>query len=109
MKRRTRSPIEQRRPRGAVLTGAAARANKLQAIGGRSRTVGALAFGAIAVGTVAIGALAIGRLVIGRARIRRLEIDDLVVRRLHVTEDLQAPGIAEPKAPPPSSTAPNKV
>ena len=46
----------------------------------------ALALAAVAVGVLAIGALAIGRLAIGRARIRRLEIDELVVRRLRVTE-----------------------
>ena len=40
---------------------------------------------------MALGALVIGRLVIGRARIRRLEIDDLVVRRLRITEGMQIP------------------
>jgi hypothetical protein len=108
MKRRNRDPIERRRLREAVLTGGSARANELQTISGRSRSLGALALGAIAVGTVAIGALAISRLVIGRARIRRLEIDDLIVRRLQITEDFKAPGIADPKAPPPSSAAQNK-
>lgn len=56
-----------------------------------ARAVGAMAVGALAVGALAIGALAIGRLVIGRTRIRRLEIDELVVRRLHVTESVEAP------------------
>jgi len=53
--------------------------------------VGALALGATAIGALAIGAVAVGRLGVGRARIRRLEIDELVVRKLHVIEDLQAP------------------
>jgi len=60
-----------------------------QAVGARS--VAALALGAMAVGALAIGALAIGRLAIGRARIRRLEIDELVVRRLRIIEQLEAP------------------
>jgi hypothetical protein len=109
MRRRNRVAIEQRRLREAAFTGAGARANELQTIGGRSPTVRALAFGAIALGSVAIGALAIGRLVIGRARIRRLEIDEVIVRRLRITEDFQAPGIAEPEAPPPSSPAQEQV
>lgn len=58
-----------------------------EAIG--AQAIGVLAISAVAVGALAIGALAIGRLVIGRARIRRLEIDELVVRRLRITEDLQ--------------------
>lgn len=62
----------------------------------RSRSIGAkaigtLAVGAFAVGALAIGALAIGRLAVGRARIRRIEVDDLVVRRIHITEKLQLP------------------
>lgn len=56
-----------------------------------SQAIGALVIASVAVGALAIGALAIGRLVIGRARIRRLEIDELVVRRLRITEQLQAP------------------
>ena len=56
-----------------------------------SQSFGALALGAIAIGAFAIGALAIGRLAIGRARIRRLDIDELVVRQLHVTDDLHVP------------------
>jgi hypothetical protein len=59
-----------------------------------ARAVGAFAVGAVALGTIAIGAMAIGRLAIGRARIRRLEIDELVVRRLHVVDELHAPTIA---------------
>ena len=54
-----------------------------------ANAIGALAVGAIAIGALAIGALAIGRLVIGRTRIRRVEVDELVVRRLHVTEELR--------------------
>ena len=56
-----------------------------------AKAIGALAIGAVAIGALAIGALAIGRLAVGRARIRRIEVDDLVVRRLHITEKLQAP------------------
>ena len=41
--------------------------------------------------TVAVGALAVGRLAVGQARIRRVEIDELVVRRLRITEELQVP------------------
>lgn len=59
-----------------------------------ARAVGALAVGAVALGAIAVGAIAIGRLAVGRARIRRLEIDDLVVRRLHVVDELHAPTIA---------------
>ena len=53
--------------------------------------IGSVVIGALAVGALAIGAIAIGRLVIGRARIRRLEIDELVVRRLRITEEVQVP------------------
>lgn len=53
--------------------------------------VGSVVIGALAIGALAIGAIAIGRLVIGRARIRRLEIDELVVRRLRITEEVQVP------------------
>jgi len=35
--------------------------------------------------------LAVGRLAIGQARIRRVEIDELVVRRLRITEELSVP------------------
>lgn len=53
--------------------------------------IGAAALGALAIGALAIGALAIGRLMIRRARIRRLEIDELVVRRLRITEEARTP------------------
>lgn len=53
--------------------------------------LGSIAIGAVAVGALAIGALSIGRLFVGRARIRRLEIDELVVRRIRVTERLTTP------------------
>lgn len=56
-----------------------------------AQAVGALALATVAVGAFAIGALAIGALAIGRARIRRLEIDELVVRHLRITEELQTP------------------
>jgi hypothetical protein len=60
-----------------------------------AKTIWAVAIGAFAIGALAIGALAIGRLAIGRARIRRIEVDDLVVRRLRITEDLQVPDKSE--------------
>ena len=53
--------------------------------------LGAAAIGAAALGAVAVGALAVGRLAVGQARIRRVEIDELVVRRLRITEELQVP------------------
>jgi hypothetical protein len=56
-----------------------------------AQALGALALGAIAVGALAVGALAIGRLTIGRARMRHVEIDELVVRKLRVTDELQVP------------------
>jgi hypothetical protein len=56
-----------------------------------AQAIAALAYGALAIGALAIGAVAIGRLAIGRARVRRVEIDELVVRRLRVSEDLQTP------------------
>jgi hypothetical protein len=67
---------------GAHATGASA-------IG--AEAIGTLILGALAIGALAIGTVAIGRLAIGRARIRRLEIDELVVRRLRITERLQTP------------------
>ena len=60
-----------------------------------AQAIGALAVGAIAFGALAFGAVAIGALAIGRTRIRRVEIDDLVVRRLHITEDVRLPGKVE--------------
>ena len=59
--------------------------------------IGSVVIGALAIGALAIGALAIGRLVIGRARIRRLEIDELVVRRLRITEEVRVPERARPR------------
>lgn len=56
-----------------------------------AQALGALALGAAAVGAVAVGALAVGSLVVGRAQMRRVEIDELVVRKLCITEDLQVP------------------
>jgi hypothetical protein len=70
-------------------SGAQSRHHRSVSIG--PKAIGALAVGALALGALAIGALAIGRLAIGRSRIRRLEIDELVVRRLRVTEELQTP------------------
>jgi hypothetical protein len=56
-----------------------------------AKAIGALAIGAVAIGALAIGAVAIGRLAIGRTRIGRVEIDDLVVRRLRITEEMRGP------------------
>jgi hypothetical protein len=67
--------------------------------GAAPRAATALAVLAVAAGAFAIGALAIGRLAIGRARVRRLEIDDLVVRRLRVTEALDVPSGARADQP----------
>jgi hypothetical protein len=53
--------------------------------------LGVVAIGAAALGAVAVGALAVGRLAVGQARIRRVEIDELVVRRLRITEELSVP------------------
>lgn len=61
--------------------------------------LGALAIGAAAIGAVAVGALAVGRLAVGRAGIRRVEIDELVVRRLRITEELQVPHGPDSKGP----------
>jgi len=60
---------------------------------------GAEAIGTLILGALAIGALAIGAVAIGRARIRRLEIDELVVRRLRITEHLQVPGASAGDGP----------
>lgn len=54
--------------------------------------IGAVAIGALAIGALAIGALAIGRTAIGRVRIGQLEVDEVVVRRLRITEELHIPG-----------------
>ena len=63
----------------------------------RTISIGAIALGALALGALAIGAVAIGRLAIGRARIRRLEIDELVVRKLRVIDEIQAPTRLDPE------------
>ena len=67
------------------------RLRPLATIAAGAQAVGAFALGAMAVGALAVGAIAIGRLAIGRARIRRVEIDELVVRRLHVTDEMKVP------------------
>jgi hypothetical protein len=77
---------------GARATGASAIGTS--AIG--SVVIGALAMGALAIGALAIGRLMVGRLMVGRARILRVEIDDLVVRRLRITEEMQVPDNPEP-------------
>lgn len=56
-----------------------------------AKAIGALAIGALAIGALAIGAVAIKRLAIARTRIRRVEIDELVVRRLHITDEVRGP------------------
>jgi hypothetical protein len=56
-----------------------------------AQAIAALGYGALAIGALAIGAVAIGRVAIGRVQVRRVEIDELVVRRLRVSEDLQTP------------------
>jgi hypothetical protein len=66
-------------------------ANAIGALAVGAKAIGTLAIGALAIGALAIGAVAIGRLVVRRARIRRIEIDELVVRRLRITEELQGP------------------
>lgn len=73
--------------RPAVKVGA--QAIGAQAVG--AQAVWGVALAAVAVGALAIGAVAIGRLAIGRARIRRLDIDELVVRNLRITGQLQVP------------------
>src|SRR5262245_53519350 len=86
---------------GAHATGASA-------IG--AEAIGTLILGAFAIGALAIGAVAISRLAINRARIRRLEIDELVVRRVRITEELQTPdqsshstSLVKRDGPPPST------
>jgi hypothetical protein len=66
-------------------------ANAIGASAIGTSAIGAVAIGALAIGALAIGALAIGRLAIARTRLRRVEIDELVVRRLRITEEVQVP------------------
>jgi predicted nucleic acid-binding protein len=61
-----------------------------------AQAVGAVAFGALALGALTIGALAVGALAIGKlgirhARLGRVEIDELVVRKLRVTDEFEEP------------------
>lgn len=88
---RARDQVNRHLAGGLPHEAAVSQAHGLRAVSGASLSFGALALGAVAMGAIAIGAMAIGRLAIGRARIRRLEIDELVVRRLRVIEQLQAP------------------
>lgn len=88
---RVRHRIVEAQKTGAQATGASA-------IG--AEAIGTLLLGAFAVGALAIGAMAIGRLAVGRARIRKLEIDELVVRRLRITEQLQSPDRSAAPGPP---------
>src|SRR5207237_9597956 len=57
-----------------------------------AQAIGAFAVGALALGALALGAVAIGRLAIGRARIKRMEIDELVVKKIRITDSLKTPG-----------------
>jgi len=41
--------------------------------------------------------LTAGRLAIGRARIKRMEIDELVVKKIRITDSLEMPGTARPR------------
>jgi hypothetical protein len=59
-----------------------------------AQALGAFAIGTIALGAIAVSALAIARLAVGKARIRHLHIDELVVRRVHVVEQLSLPSDA---------------
>jgi len=86
-----RNPISQLHASRSPEEGKLSRSRKLRPRSAVSYAIGALALGAVALGALAVGAIAIGKLAIGRARIRRLEIGELVVRKLRVTEDLQAP------------------
>jgi hypothetical protein len=95
---RFRGPMDRHPSRNKLEEADALRPHKISQLSVLSQSVGAIALGAIAIGALAIGALAIGRLAIGRARIRRLEIDEIVVRRLRVIEDLQAPPKAGPES-----------
>jgi hypothetical protein len=67
-------------------------AMRLGALAIRAQAVGAFAVGALALGALALGAVAIGRLAIGRARIKRMEIDELVVKKIRITDSLKTPG-----------------
>src|SRR5207342_729101 len=88
---RVRDPTDRHPSRGLPQDAHASRSGGPRPTSVASHALGALALGAFAIGALAIGAIAIGRLAIGRARIRRLEIDELVVRRLRILEELQAP------------------
>jgi hypothetical protein len=88
---RDRPPIDRDLAAGPATEATASRECPLPALRVGALSLGACAVGAAALGALALGAVAIGRLAIGRARIRRLDIDELVVRRLRVTEGLQVP------------------
>jgi hypothetical protein len=64
---------------------------RIRALAIGAQSVGAVALGALAIGALALGVVVVGRLVIGRAKIRHLQIDDLVVKRLQVTDSLEIP------------------
>jgi len=92
--RRSESSGETRHPKKLRSESTGAKAIGAFAIG--TSAIGAVAIGALAIGALAIGALVIGRVAIGRTRLRRVEIDELVVRRLRITEQVQVP-ITTPK------------
>ena len=96
MTSRIHAPIGRQLFRSLSHHATALRPHELRTSTAVSQAIGAAALAAVAIGALAIGALAIGRLAIGRARIRRLEIDELVVRKVRVTEALQLP--AKPEA-----------
>ena len=64
---------------------------RIRALAVGAQAIGALAVGALAIGAVALGAVAIGRLAIGRAKIKRMEIDELVVKKVRITDSLETP------------------
>ena len=66
-------------------------ANDLAPLSARALAVGTQAIGALAIGALALGAVAIGRLAIGRAKIKRMEIDELVVKKIRITDSLETP------------------
>jgi hypothetical protein len=68
--------------------------NDLSAMRLGALAMGAFAVGALALGALALGAVPIGRLAVGRARIKRMEIDELVVKKIRITDSLEMPGTA---------------
>src|SRR6266487_4171956 len=67
----------------------------IRALAAGVQAIGVLAVGSLAIGALALGAVAIGRLAISRAKIRRIEIDELVVKKIRITDSLEMPGDAD--------------